>query len=122
MLKEILVNYWWIILVVLGFVVYEVIKYKKISKIQGEDIAKEELIKDIRETVYKLMFLAEDKWGNGKEGSFKFAWVVESLYKLFPDSLKEVLGEDKVEETVQEWYIKAKDLLDDGKINNSVTK
>jgi hypothetical protein len=118
-MKNFLFQYGWIILVVIGFAGLTYWKYNKNLKAKGKEYANDELFKDLREATYQLMFLAEKAFGKESDGAFKFNWVIEGLYKKFPDTLKMILEETELKQTVQEWYDTAKDFLDDGSVNGS---
>lgn len=115
-------EYGWIILVVVGFAIYEIVKYNKIKNTKGVAEAKEEILKDLREKSYALMLLAEKVWGQDKDGQFKFDWVIQNIYKLLPETLTGILDETTLRDKVQEFYDQAKDMLDNGKLDNSVNK
>lgn len=73
----------------------------------------------LRELAYKIMLAAEKTFGQG-EGKKKFEIVFERVYALIPAWLRLFIPPERLREKLQEWYILAKDYLDDGTVNNSV--
>lgn len=73
----------------------------------------------IREFAYQVMLLAERIFGD-ENGKIKFEFVVRIVYKNLPVWLKPFIREEDIRRLIQSWYDKAKDFLDDGKINKSV--
>jgi hypothetical protein len=73
----------------------------------------------LREFAYQAMLLAERKFSDDK-GKLKFEFVVGIVHKSLPVWLKPFIGEEDIRKLIQHWYDKAKDFLDDGKINESV--
>jgi hypothetical protein len=78
-------------------------------------------INDIREDVYKLFLQAEKSFTESGAGVKKMDWVVTSAYSLLPKYVQVFVSEDTLRVIIQKWFVAVKDLLDDGKINNSVT-
>lgn len=108
---DFLYNYGWIIMVFVVFAVYLWWLFKR----KGQEAA----VTALRETVYKFMLLAEEKFGQG-EGPKKFNWVADKAYLLIPPSLKLLLSKDDLRNIVQDLFDGAKDFMDDGKLNKSV--
>ena len=54
---------------------------------------------------------------NGKEQQ---EWVINFAYNKFPKTWVNFLGEEKVRFLIQKLYNSAMDLIDDGKLNNSI--
>lgn len=108
-----LYNYGWIILLI---ALYTIILYKVYKK-KG----KAAVIEKLRADVYALMLKAEKKWGrdNGT-GAFKFSFVINEMYKLFPETAVMFISSEEFKAWVQNLYDKIKDKLDDGKLNNSI--
>lgn len=77
-MKEFLFNYGWIILLAVFVGVYFFWYFKKF----GRDKA----LKHYRVAAYKLMLLAEKRFGDG-EGRIKFIWVIERFYPVLPKTL-----------------------------------
>jgi hypothetical protein len=108
--KELLINYGWVLALCIGIGVGYYIFYKKYGKAA--------LFTKMREDAYKLMLAAEQKFG-AKNGKTKFAWVVERFYPMIPKSVKIFWTQADLEEFVQKTFDKSVDFLDDGKLNNS---
>ncbi|OPJ57179.1 hypothetical protein [Alkalithermobacter paradoxus] len=108
-MTSILHEYGWFFLLIIVIVGYMVYIYKRF----GEKVA----IKEARELAYKLMLIAEKNFVNGDE---KFAWVVRKFYNMIPEYTKSLFTEKEIESFVQNSYDEIKDILDDGKKNNSV--
>ena len=107
-----LYQYGWVIVVIVGFIVALIYTYKT----KGQDV----MFAELREDLYKLMLLAEKKFGNDGIGAEKFSWVIEKVYKLFPSTLQFFVSQEDFEYFVQDVYDDTKDFLDDGEINESV--
>lgn len=101
-MREFLFNYGWMVIVAAAFAGYCVWTYKKFGK--------EKLLLTIKATAYALMLQAERQFGRN-EGTFKFSWVVNNLYAMFPDTLKSAIDEEQVNAIVQSWYDEAKERL-----------
>jgi len=108
---DFLYNYGWIILLTIVAIVYFGLIYKK----YGKNAALEEL----RKNLYKLMLLAQKKFGNDA-GQMKFDWVVTKVYEAFPTSIKIFIDREDLLRFVQKTYNELTDFMDDGKINGSV--
>ena len=54
--------------------------------------------------------------GTGKQ---KMKWVVSMARMLLPDWAQVLITEDLLYRVIQGWFAAVKDLLDDGKYNNS---
>lgn len=107
-MKEILIQNWFVILVVATFVAYTIhlILTKQWTK--------------LRMQAYALMLSAEKLYAEG-EGNEKFEAVFQKLYfSLIPAWLRPFVTQDTMRKKLQEWYELAKDYLDDGKVNKSV--
>lgn len=107
-MKEILIQNWFVILVVAAFVAYVIhlILTKQWTK--------------LRMQAYALMLSAEkvytDAYGTGK-----FNTVFQKMYyTVIPAWLRVFITEDMFRKKLQEWYDLAKDMLDDGQMNDSV--
>lgn len=55
-----------------------------------------------------------------KNGLEQRQWVLDFIYRNLPHTWTKLLGEEKVKSLVQKLYDSALDLIDDGKLNNSV--
>ena len=73
----------------------------------------------IRARVYELILKAEHRYEESGTGQQKLKWVVQQARGLLPPWLQLVISEDTLMNIVNEWFLGVKDLLDDGKVNNS---
>ena len=73
----------------------------------------------IRMDVYQLILKAEHMYKESGSGQQKLKWVVMQARLLLPPWLQMVITEDALMNIVNEWFKGVKDLLDDGKVNNS---
>lgn len=102
---------WKIIFLIALFVItmpYVVYRYYKARKIEG-----------IRQDVYKLFIYVEKRFKESGSGKRKMQYVVNAAYQLLPNLLQKILTKEMLEAIIQAWFEEIKDLLDDGKINNS---
>ncbi len=76
----------------------------------------------IREDVYQLILKAEHMYNESGAGKQKFEWVIQQAMGLLPKWLQILVPESALEKLVQKWFEGVKDLLDDGKVNNSQNK
>jgi len=98
-----------ILVVILGIVIFLMTKNKNLE--------------EVRRHCYHLFLHAEIIFGSGK-GQEKFDYVVEKAYDLLPKWLKTFVGKKEFSELVQDWFdyitLLAKDYLDNGVVDNSV--
>lgn len=80
---------------------------------------KERTLDEIRKDVYNLFLKAEHKYKESGQGKQKMKWVIGRARLLLPVWLKVIMTEDMFEKLIQIWFDGVKDLLDDGKMNNS---
>lgn len=73
----------------------------------------------IREDVYQLILKAEHMYNESGTGKQKFQWVIQQARGLLPKWLQVLIPEKTLEKLIQKWFEGVKDLLDDGKVNNS---
>ena len=73
----------------------------------------------IRADVYQLILRAEHMYNESGTGKQKFEWVIQRARSLLPKWLQIFVTEETLRKIVQKWFIGVKDLLDDGKWNNS---
>lgn len=73
----------------------------------------------IREDVYQLILKAEHIYNESGAGKQKFEWVIRQARGLLPKWLQVLVPESALRSLVQKWFDGIKDLLDDGKVNNS---
>lgn len=77
-------------------------------------------LEGIRLDVYKLFVEAEKTFRASKQGQQKFDYVIHMARGLLPKPIQLFVSESMLKEAVQLWFDGIKDLLDDGKLNNSV--
>lgn len=77
-------------------------------------------IEGIREDVYQLFLKAEHLFVESGAGAEKMDWVCEKAYEMLPKVVKLFTTPDMIRVILQKWFVQIKDLLDDGKKNDSV--
>ena len=107
---KLLFEYGWILIAVILFVIYLWTIYQK----SGWGA----VLTDLRIKAYALMLLAEKEYIKS-QGAEKFQFVLCTIYGMLPKSLKIFLTKDALAKIIQRWYEQAKDILDDGTINDS---
>lgn len=80
---------------------------------------KEKTLEEIRGSVYKFFLIAEKKFKESGQGMQKMKWVINQARKLLPSWLQILVTEDTFIHLIQVWFDEIKDLLDDGKSNDS---
>ena len=55
-----------------------------------------------------------------EEGKRKFEMVLRRIYDLMPIWMSLIFSDKKIRQILQAWYNKAKDYLDDGKVNGLI--
>ena len=80
---------------------------------------KERTLDQIRADVYKLFLQAEHAFKASELGKQKMKWVVQRARSLLPDWLQVFITEEVLQAIIQKWFDEIKDLLDDGKNNDS---
>lgn len=73
----------------------------------------------IRGDVYQLILRAEHIYKESGQGQQKLKWVVQQARGLLPKWLQIFITEDALMRIIDKWFLGVKDLLDDGKVNNS---
>lgn len=76
-------------------------------------------LEGIRSDVYQLILKAEHMYKESGTGKQKFEWVIQQARGLLPKWLQVFVTEKALKNIVQKWFVGVKDLLDDGKVNNS---
>ena len=76
-------------------------------------------IEDIRADVYQLILKAEHIYEESGSGKQKMKWVVSQARKLLPQWAQALISEETLMNIIQIWFDGVKDLLDDGKLNDS---
>lgn len=77
-------------------------------------------LEGIRLDVYKLFVEAEKTFIASGRGQQKFDYVIRLARSMLPKPVQVFVSEKMLKEIVQLWFDGVKDLLDDGKLNNSV--
>jgi hypothetical protein len=103
--KSILWDWRFVLAVVLGVAVYAIADWKNFK------IKLNQLMLDAKS-------LAKDKILNS--GQEQEDWVVMKLYNIMPAKLKVFISEELLRKIVKKAYHTAKDLIDDGHLNNSI--
>lgn len=80
---------------------------------------KSKTLDDIRADVYKLFLRAEHNFKESHAGEQKMKWVIGRARGLLPVWVQMIVTEEMFEGIVQFWFDGIKDLLDDGKINDT---
>lgn len=83
---------------------------------------KERTLNDIRADVYQLFLKAEHRYTETAQGKQKFEYVIRNARSLLPAWAQYIVTEALLRKVVQLWFNAVKDLLDDGKYNDSVKK
>lgn len=76
-------------------------------------------LEDIRADVYQLILKAEHIYEESGSGKQKMKWVVSQARKLLPQWAQALISEETLMNIIQIWFDGVKDLLDDGKMNDS---
>lgn len=80
---------------------------------------KTKTLEDIRVDVYQLFLRAEHNFKESHLGKQKMKWVISKARGLLPVWMQRIVTEEMFERMIQVWFDGIKDLLDDGKINNT---
>lgn len=73
----------------------------------------------VRMDVYQLILKAEHMFNESGQGKQKLKWVVQQARGLLPKWLQFFITEEALLKIIDNWFAGVKDLLDDGKVNNS---
>jgi hypothetical protein len=80
----------------------------------------------LRELAYALMLQVENQMKT-EDGQKKMDWVLDFFYeKILPKStvgkwIAKMYSKQDIRNKLQKWYYRSKDLLDNGKLDNSAT-
>lgn len=85
-----------------------VIQYMKVKGLDG-----------IRMDVYQLILRAEHMYKESGQGQQKLKWVVQQARGLLPKWLQVFVTEEAMIKIIEKWFRGVKDLLDDGKVNQT---
>lgn len=80
---------------------------------------KDRTLEQIRDDVYQLILKAEHIYNGSAQGKQKMKWVVSQARRLLPKWAQALVSEENMMGVIQIWFDGVKDLLDDGKMNNS---
>lgn len=98
-------KYRFIILVILAVILYAALEWQKFKTqsyalmLQAKSLAKDAIL---------------------KSGAQQEEWVIKKAYQYLPKSLTIFLSEQRMRKLVHYLYVKAKDYMDDGEMNNSI--
>lgn len=81
---------------------------------------REKTLEEIRADVYQLFLNAEHMYKESAQGQQKMKWVIQQARGLLPEWAKAIISEEMLMTVVQKWFNGIKDLLDDGKMNQTV--
>lgn len=76
-------------------------------------------LEDIRADVYQLFLMAEHTYLETGAGKQKMQYVIQQARGLLPGWAQLFVTEDMLQTVVEGWFGAVKDLLDDGKLNQS---
>jgi len=102
---KLLFEYRFIIAVVLIVVLYAVFEWQKFKTV-----------------LFALMLQAKDRAKDFilSGGQAQEDWVIKKSYLLLPKKITIFINENRMRKIVHYLYVKAKDLVDDGKLNGSI--
>ena len=80
---------------------------------------RDKTLNDIRADVYQLFLQAEHNPAIMASGKKKMKWVLHKARDMLPGWAKMIITDECLETIVEGWFRAVKDLLDDGKYNNS---
>lgn len=80
---------------------------------------RDKTLNDIRADVYQLFLEAEHTYLESGTGKQKMKWVIQKARSLLPEWAQKIITEDVLMKVVECWFQAIKDLLDDGRINDS---
>ena len=103
-MQQVIYEYRYVLVVVVAAIVYALTNWSKTKKLVYAGIIR-------AKSLAKDMVLTS--------GQEQEDWVVETVYPMLPLPIKLVVSEPLFRKLVKYTYDKAKDLLDDGVINNS---
>lgn len=94
-----------VILVVLAVVLYAALEWQKFKgqayalMLQAKSLAKDAIL---------------------KSGAQQEEWVIRKAYQFLPRKITIFINQERMRKIVHYLYVKAKDLIDDGEMNNSI--
>jgi hypothetical protein len=80
--------------------------------------------KEFKSRAYALMLQAKRLAKDAilKSGDEQVEWIIKRAYQFLPKSIMAFISEDRLRKIIKWLYDKAKDWIDDGRINGSITK
>lgn len=78
-------------------------------------------LKDIRVDAYGW-FLEAKHNGSLESGKAKMIWALQRAREFLPAWARIFITDTLLEKTMQKWFEEVEDLLDDGKLNKSITE
>ena len=78
-------------------------------------------LEEIRGDVYQVFLKVEHKYLKSGSGQKKLEETVDTAYSMLPAWAKIIFTKERLRKIIDAWFGKIKDLLDDGKVNKSVT-
>jgi hypothetical protein len=80
--------------------------------------------KEFKSRAYALMLQAKRLAKDAvlKSGDEQVEWIIKRAYQYLPKSVMLFIGESNLRKIIKWLYDKAKDWIDDGQINGSITK
>ncbi|CAM2938986.1 hypothetical protein HAHI6034_05830 [Hathewaya histolytica] len=104
-ISNLLWEYRFIIVLLVSIVLYIVLEWEKFKRVSyGVMLQAKSLAKD------KIL----------KSGKQQEEWVVKKMYQFLPKALTVFISDEVMKKIVHFLYVKGKDYLDDGKLNNSI--
>ena len=80
---------------------------------------RDKTIDEIRTDVYQLILRAEHTFKESGAGNQKMKYVVSQARRILPSWLQYFITDEFLESVIEKWFQAVKDLLDDGKLNES---
>lgn len=80
---------------------------------------KKKTLEDIRKDVYQLFLKAEHLMRDSGDGETKMEWVIDQTYLFLPRFVQFFVTRNMLKVLFEKWFLEIKDLLDDGKNNDS---
>ena len=102
---KLLIEYRFVILVVLAIIIFSIFEWQKTKGI-------------LYALILKAKSMAKD-WVL-KSGKKQEDWVVVNAYRFLPKKITVFINQERMRMLVHYLYHKAKDLVDDGEMNNSI--
>lgn len=102
---KLLFEYRFIIILVLAIILYAALEWQKFKTqayalmLQAKSLAKDAIL---------------------KSGLQQEEWVIKKAYQFLPGRITVFLNEQRMRKIVHYLYVRAKDYVDDGEINNSI--